>query len=119
MACPPKQSYTRYVQITTSRVGFWRGILIDGLGWLGRVIAMIGVLVGLTVFSIVTFLLHQRWDLGTFFGLLGVIAVLLEGSWRRSCKEKDALDPEWHTKYARKQKAMSLGFSGSDDGDVP
>jgi hypothetical protein len=93
------------VQITTSRADLWRGILVDGLRWLGRVIAVIGVLVGLTVFSIVVFLLHQRWDLGTFFGLLGVITVLLEGSWRRSCKEKDALDPEWRTKYAHQRKA--------------
>jgi hypothetical protein len=93
------------VQITTSRADLWRGILMDGLGWLGHVIAVIGLLVGLTVFSIVVFLLHQRWDLGTFFGLLGVIAVLLEGSWRRSSKEKDVLGPEWRTKYARKRKA--------------
>lgn len=75
---------------------------MNGLRWLHSVISTFALIAGVSVAGIVVFLLHQSWSLGTTLGLVAVIAVLLEGSYRQSCKEKDALDPDWRSKYDSK-----------------
>lgn len=72
--------------------------MIEGLRWFGWVYGLISLVTGLTLTGGAAFLLHQRWDIAVIIGLVGAIIVLLEGAWRQSCREKDALDPHWRTR---------------------
>jgi len=77
---------------------------MEGLRWLKRTFEAISLIVGVSIFAIAVFLLDQRWDIAVILGLLVYILAIHEGSWRQSCKEKDALDPEWRSKYGRQKK---------------
>jgi membrane protein DedA with SNARE-associated domain len=66
--------------------------------WFISVLSAISFLVGLSALSIAHFLLHQSLGTSLWIGNVAVIIAIFEGSWRLSCKEKNALDPQWREK---------------------
>jgi hypothetical protein len=76
--------------------------MMQGLRWLGWAYGLASLIAGVTLASGAAFLLHQSLGTSLWIGTAGFVVAFLEGCWRVSCKEKDALDPEWRAKYGRK-----------------
>jgi hypothetical protein len=94
--------YNTSVQITTTQASYGKALLMASLRWFGWFYGLISLVTGVSLGSGAAFLLHQSLGTSLWIGTAGFIVATFEGSWRLACKEKDALDPEWRTKYGRK-----------------
>lgn len=90
-------------EITADRLAHGKELLMHSARWFKSVLSTISLVAGLSVASIATFLLHLRWDIALWIGTAAAIIAIFEGSWRLSCKEKDALDPQWRDKAAKQR----------------
>jgi hypothetical protein len=90
--------------ITTTKFDYVRGLLMHSFRGFIAILGTISLIGGLSAASIAAFLLHQSLGTSLWIGTAGFLVAFFEGSWRLSCKEKDALDPEWRTKYGREKK---------------
>jgi uncharacterized membrane protein len=84
--------------LTADRFAHGKGLLMHSSRWFISVLSAISLVAGLSAASIAAFLLHQSWSVAATIGLVAVLVAVFEGSWRLSCKEKDALDPAWRQK---------------------
>lgn len=90
--------------ITTTPLDHARELLMHSSRWFISVLSAISFLVGLSALSIAHFLLHQSLGTSLWIGSAAVIVAIFRGSWQLSCREKDALDPEWRSKYGSQEK---------------
>jgi membrane protein DedA with SNARE-associated domain len=94
-------------ELTADRLAHGKELLMHSSRWFASVLSAISFLVGLSALSIAHFLLHQSLGTSLWIGSAAVIVAIFEGSWRLSCREKDALDPQW------REKARALKHSSS------
>jgi hypothetical protein len=94
--------------IATTQIAYGKALLMEAFRWFGWFYGLVALATGVTLGSSAAFLLHQSLGTSLWIGTAGFIVAFFEGSWRRSCKEKDALDPEW------RQKAGNCGRRGSN-----
>jgi hypothetical protein len=91
-------------KITTSQLDYARELLMHSFRGFVAILSAISLIGGLSAASIAAFLLHQSLGTSLWIGTAGFLVAFFEGSWRLSCKEKDALDLEWRTKYGPQKK---------------
>jgi len=85
-------------EITADRLAHGKELLMHSSRWFISVLSAISLVAGLSAVSIARFLLHQSLGTSLWIGSAAVIIAIFEGSWQLSCREKDALDPQWREK---------------------
>jgi hypothetical protein len=89
--------------LTADRLSHGKALLMHSSRWFVSVLGALSLGVGLSAASIAAFLLDQSLGTSLWIGTAAAIIAIFEGSWRLSCKEKDALDPQWREKAQKKQ----------------
>ena len=91
--------------VTTSKLEHARRLLMHSFRGFVAILSAISLIGGLSAASIAAFLLHQSLGTSLWIGTAGFLVAFIEGSWRLSCAEKDALDPEWRQKAEAAKRA--------------
>jgi hypothetical protein len=84
--------------LTADRLAHGKELLMHSSRWFVSVLGALSLVAGISAASIADFLLDQSLGTSLWIGTAAAIVAIFEGSWRLSCKEKDALDPQWREK---------------------